>query len=105
MAAKKHKATKLKTYKVRKPKFKSMLLEAMDLPVETDALTPKLTMVGKSKLLIENHNGVLQYNSNLVRFLSHEGTLEIKGNGLILKQLAYGRAYINGVIECISYLE
>ncbi len=105
MAASKYKTSKLKAKKARKPKWKSVLLEAMDLPIETDALTPKLTMVGKSNLLIENHKGVLQYNLKMVRFLTHEGVLEIMGSNLILKQLAYGRAYINGVVECVKFLE
>ena len=95
----------IKTTNKRKSKWKRALLAALDLPVETEPTVPKLTLVGRSDLLVENHNGVLQYDAESVRLLTHEGVLNIQGAGLQLMELAAGRAYVRGGIAGVQYTE
>lgn len=89
--------------KKRKRKIKRILLKAFDLPQETEQTVPKLTMLGQTDLLVENHAGVLQYEHTLIRLLTHEGVLNIKGEALQLMELAKFRAYVQGNIAGLEY--
>ncbi len=107
MARKKKQApgARLPQKRLHKAPWNRQLLTKLDLPVETDATVPKLTMVGRGDLLVENHTGVLQYDSAHIRLTTHEGVLEIKGTGLQLLELSTGRAYVRGMIAQIGYEE
>lgn len=92
--------------KSRKPsKWKRAILSALDLPVETEPTVPKMTMVGRGDLLVENHKGVLQYDKTNVRLLTHDGILHITGENLELLELAAGRAYVRGRLEGALYID
>lgn len=107
MAGRKKKAPGAKIPKKRahKAPWNRQLLTKLDLPVETDATVPKITMVGRGDLLVENHTGVLQYDPARIRLTTHEGILEIGGTGLNLLELSTGRAYVRGVVSQIGYAE
>lgn len=95
----------VKKVRTRKGNWNRQLLTKLDLPVETDATVPKLTMVGRKDLLLENHTGVLQYDASKIRLTTHEGVLEIGGNELELMELSTGRAYVQGTVTHITYVE
>lgn len=107
MAGRKKKApgTKAPKKRPRKAAWNRQLLTKLDLPVETDATVPKLTMVGRGDLLVENHTGVLQYDSTRIRLTTHEGVLNISGADLNLLELSTGRAYVRGAISGVGYEE
>lgn len=96
---------------VRKPpkkrsiKLRRAILSALDLPEETESYVPKLTMVGKSDLLVENHKGVLQYDSKQVRLVVYEGAICVQGDMLELLQMSDTRAYVKGRISAITWIE
>lgn len=73
-------------------------LRAMDLPEEVDPHVPKLTMLGGSDLMVENHTGILQYNDELVRLMTHEGIIRITGKNLALTEFGSERVYLRGRI-------
>lgn len=97
------KAKRKKQKRPRRSFWKRRLLTALDLPAETEPTVPKLTAVGRSDLLVENHMGVLQYDSAGIRLLTHEGVLEIQGEKLELSELAAGRAYVRGKLALIRF--
>ena len=79
------------------------MLRVLDLPEETSSEVPKLTMVGRGDLLVENHTGVLQYSKNKIRLYTREGILCIEGCKLELLEFGVSRAYIRGEISSCSY--
>lgn len=89
----------------RSIKLRRAILSALDLPEETEPNVPKFTMVGKNDLLIENHKGVLQYDSRQVQFMIYEGAICIKGEGLELLQMSDTRAYVRGQVSTIAWTE
>ncbi len=107
MAGRKKKAPSTKAPKKgpHRAPWNRQLLTRLDLPVETDATVPKLTMVGRGDLLVENHTGVLQYEPARIRLTTHEGVLQIGGTDLNLMELSTGRAYVRGTVSSVSYEE
>ena len=89
--------------KARKKKPFRRVMAALDLPEESGGRTPKLTWLGRSDLLVENHNGILQYGERCVRFFTEEGVLGITGTALKMLELGAHRAYIRGEIRAAEY--
>lgn len=83
-------------------KLRRTLLAALDLPEETEPTVHKLTMVGGSDLVVENHCGVLKYLSGQVRLAVHGGVLCIQGEKLELLEMSASRAYVRGEIQSIA---
>ena len=74
-------------------------LRAIDLPEEVDGHVPKLTMLGGSDLMVENHTGILQYGADLVRLMTEEVVIRIVGKSLELTEFGTERVYLRGTIS------
>lgn len=92
-----------KAAKARKRKPFRRVMAALDLPEESGGHTPKLTWLGTSDILVENHDGVLQYGESCVRLFTEEGVLAITGTALNMLELGARRAYIRGEIRSAAY--
>lgn len=86
----------------RKRRF-TRIYEALDLPVEADLITPRITMTGDAALLIENAGRALTCTNALVRLETALDILRIEGGGLVLKEYAEGRVFLSGRIRSIAY--
>ncbi len=89
----------------RKARLLKKTLTLLDLPEELDALTPRLTLVGRDSLLVENHRGVLRMSRELCTFATGEGCLEVRGEGLLLSALTEERAWIRGKLSELKYVD
>lgn len=103
MAKYRRKGKVIDTKKPRRIKLKKRLFATLDLPLETDKRVFKLTMVGRCDLLLENHKGVLKYDTKSIRLLVNDGVIAIEGASLELMQLADERAYVKGNIESVEF--
>ena len=86
----------------RRIKLGKRLLEAADLPAET-AGEPRLTQVGRSNLLVENHRGVFEYRAGCVRLKTRDGMLLVTGGELIIRELSKERMLIAGRIDSVGF--
>lgn len=69
---------------------------ALDLPREVSSAVPRLTLVGRDELLLENHRGILAYSDREARFLTAEGAVKIEGESLILSEFTEDTAFVCG---------
>lgn len=100
MTKKKHVAEMLHKHNRRKV---NRFFELLDLPVEAGIELPRITMLGRSDLLLENHDGVLKYTSVCIRAATCEGTFTVNGAKLVILQSAQRRLVIRGEIESIGF--
>ncbi len=70
----------------------------LDLPAETVAGVPKLTVTGRRRALIENHRGLLQYSSDCIEVDGGRVRLRIRGANLQLVAMDRSDLLISGVI-------
>lgn len=89
--------------KKRMIKLRSRIMEALDLPEETMGGVPKVTMVGISHMLVENHMGIYEYTETGVRLNSKCGIIHISGRGLVMGELNHERLFITGCIDGVHY--
>ncbi|MEL7610050.1 MAG: YabP/YqfC family sporulation protein [Bacillota bacterium] len=89
--------------KKRKRALQFKVLQALDLPEETMKDVPKVTLLARQDMLIENHTGILEYKGDYVRVNTPLGVLRVDGASLELMELAAERVYIKGEIAAFCY--
>lgn len=73
-----------------------------DLPGEVLPGLPLVEVVGDSRVLVENHNGVTSYGCNEIRITVRFGHLCVCGNTLKLARMTRNQLVITGRIDSIS---
>ena len=68
----------------------------LDLPEDVDPNVPRITVVGRDKMLVENVSGIRRCTEGEIRLLTGCGTLTVSGEGLLVKELGESRALITG---------
>lgn len=80
-------------------------LRLLDLPEDMDARVPRVTVVGRDKMLVENVSGVRRCTETEVLLLTGCGVLSVAGEGLLVKELGESRALIVGRLMRWAYGE
>lgn len=80
-------------------------LRLLDLPEDMDARVPRITVLGREKMLMENVAGVRLCTQEEVLLLTGCGTVRVTGEGLQVKELGESQALIVGRLERWAYEE
>ena len=80
-------------------------LRLVDLPEDMDARVPRITVVGRDKMLVENVSGVRRCTETEVLLLTGCSVLSVAGEGLLVKELGESRALIVGRLMRWAYGE
>ena len=80
---------------MRKDLFKKAI-RFLDLPEDVDPNVPRITVVGRELMLVENVAGIRRCTPEEVVLLTGRDTLQISGEGLRVKELGESRALLTG---------
>lgn len=75
-----------------------LLSERLDLPSDISVGSAKLSVYGKSKVLIENHKGILHYGENEIELNAKGMTVRILGDELSISAMDKNDMVITGRI-------
>lgn len=78
---------------------------ALELPDDLDPHLVLLTWIGREKLLVEQHRGIVGFEPNEIRFLTEQGTVVVAGDRLFLRELSNTRALLEGKMDGIFFAE
>ena len=79
-----------------------LLADRLDIPA--DALgSMKLSLCGRSRLLIENHGGIISYGDALIVIGCGRARLIVHGGGLRLEAMNAGDMLICGTITALEF--
>ena len=78
------------------------VLEALSRPEDASGRAVRLTAIGSSRLLVENHLGLAELTESRVRLATPEGMLAVSGEGLTLTDVRRGALCVSGVIRQIE---
>ena len=81
------------------------MTETLDLPPELIAQVPRVTLEGNELLHVENHGGILDYQTHCIRVRTALGVLMIGGSGLCIRIMDRTKILIGGRIACVEYQE
>ena len=80
-------------------------IQLLDLPEDMDPRVPRITVLGREKMLLENLSGIRRCTEREVRLLTGSGTLLVEGEDLLVKELGESRALLIGRLERWRYEE
>jgi sporulation protein YqfC len=83
--------------------MKEKFTELLELPKELVLDIPKITVVGKGDMMIENYKGIIEYGSGRVRINTGIGTVKISGAGLFIKEITSEDIIISGGIQTLEF--
>ncbi|MBP2638132.1 MAG: sporulation protein YqfC [Firmicutes bacterium] len=75
----------------------------LEIPQDIVMDLPRITMLGNKQLLVENHNGIIEYTPSLVRIKLNTGELFILGEMLVLGNLQAEQILVEGVVQEVKY--
>lgn len=76
--------------------------ERLELPAE--ALGALLvTVIGKGRVLVENHRGIEQYSKEFIRLAARGGAVSIYGSGIKLRILGKNKLALEGNIRSMEW--
>lgn len=79
-----------------------LLADKLDIPA--DALgSVKLSLCGRSRLLVENHRGIITYNYNLIEIDCGSVKLAVRGDALRLEAMSGSDMFICGRIIALEF--
>jgi sporulation protein YqfC len=88
-----------------KDTIRQAMAEFLDIPRDLVLDLPKVTVVGRNELYIENHRGIIEYNLNRLRVNLSRGFLEVDGNSLEIRALMVDEMKVTGEILAIRYMD
>lgn len=80
------------------------IIERLELPQDIILGVPLLSMQGNAELMIENHRGLLQYDSDEIRVRTKTFTVQVTGRKLTIQEYRKDVLIIRGKIERMQFL-
>lgn len=86
-------------------KLRTFAANKLDLPVDVAMDLPRITIIGKLHIYIENHKGLLTFTDNEFRILLKNGQLMVKGNSFVIKTILADVILLEGSIEHVYFIQ
>ncbi|RYM05310.1 sporulation protein YqfC [Sporolactobacillus sp. THM7-7] len=85
--------------------LKKWFADVSNIPEDMVMDLPRITLIGRSHLSIENHKGVLAFSSNELRLAMDRGELVITGQSFVLENILDKELFLTGQIETVRFLD
>lgn len=85
----------------RKNQLKKKIADVFDIPPDVLLGLPRITLIGKAQLYIENHKGITLYEKDKICVNSLDGKIVINGEDMNLRTVYTDDIYIEGIIKNI----
>jgi sporulation protein YqfC len=77
---------------------------ALEWLSDATGLQYRITLLGNTRALVENHAGILEFTDAVIRLKARGGTVAFEGAELLLSEVRPGALSIRGAIERIVFL-
>ena len=64
--------------------------------------TPLIELFGQRRVLVENHQGIIGYNSNEILINAQCGSIRICGNDLKINIMCKEKLVVTGRVSCVN---
>ncbi|MDD2619689.1 MAG: sporulation protein YqfC [Syntrophomonadaceae bacterium] len=89
----------------RRERINKVVTDFLEIPKDLVLDLPKVTLLGRNELYLENHRGIIEFTINRLRINLNRGFLEIEGEKLEIKNLMPDEMAVSGEIYSIKYLD
>ena len=84
-------------------KGKEKILNKLEFPHDISLDLPKIIVIVNREIIIENHKGIIFFETNMVKINSRIGAIVIKGDEFEILFIAETSITISGIFQGISY--
>ncbi len=89
--------------KKNRDNIRNVMSEILELPKDIMLGLPKVTMIGKLEIYIENHKGIIEYSKEIIRINTSLGVLKITGKEMNIKNIITEEVSIIGEIISVEF--
>lgn len=89
----------------KKARLAAKVASILELPGEILTNSCRITLLGRERLVVENHQGLLGYTGEQILLQTPEGRLLITGNDLNIGVISPDQISVNGAIGRLKYLD
>ncbi len=75
---------------------------ALEWLEEASGAQPRVMLAGGRRAMIENHTGILEFDTERVRLMTRQGVMTLKGKGLMLSEVRPDALAVRGAISVIE---
>lgn len=86
-------------------RMRSWITKTLEMPPDVMMDLPRITMVGRLHIYIENHRGLLLFSEEEVRLMLKQGQCIIQGKNLVIKAILPEEILLEGKIDQVKYIE
>lgn len=83
---------------------KEILVEKLDLPKDVLLDVPKIIVIGRNEVTIENHKGIMIFERDKIKINTNMSPIEIKGSQFEILYIAASTITIKGYFDSIEYV-
>lgn len=83
--------------------IRNYLNRTLDIPADTLSDYPLIHITANNEITVENHKGIVEFNSNSVKLKSKLGIISISGILLRIKVINENDIIITGRINSVEY--
>ena len=83
-------------------RIKRQVADFLEIPSDVMLNLPKIVLVGNLQVFIENHRGIIEYTSEVVRVIVDEGEISISGENLSLRNIMVDEIVVEGKIKSLE---
>jgi sporulation protein YqfC len=94
-----------KRKKAIKKSIREKFAEMLELPKDLVLDRPKLIMVGRSDMMIENYKSILEYGVSGLRINTGTGIVRITGSGLFIREISPDDIVISGMFRSVEFTD
>ena len=87
----------------RRETLNRVMAEFLEIPKDLVLDLPKVTIIGRNEIYLENHRGIIEYLPNRLRINLSRGFIEIEGTDLEIKTLMADEISISGLVHSVKY--
>lgn len=77
--------------------------EALDFPPDVAGNGPKITIIGRQEVLVENYQEIVEFTTEEIRLSTLEGELCFTGRGFVLKTVLATELRIEGKLDSLTF--
>ena len=82
---------------------KEVLVEKLDLPKDVLLDVPKIIVIGRNEVTIENHKGIMLFEREKIKINTNMSPIEIKGSEFEILYIASSTITVSGKFVSIYY--
>ncbi|NLJ33542.1 MAG: sporulation protein YqfC [Firmicutes bacterium] len=85
--------------------LRSELADFFELPKDILLDLPRITLLGNLRLVIENHRGLIQYDSVKIRVCLEKGEVVLSGDDLHISMISKEEIVIDGQLKGVMFYD